>query len=60
MVVCVLVDAGLLLVFLLGLDENWFVEAQTPLAIGTSLDDPVHHLGFGSSLTLPPRLDALI
>ena len=60
MVVCVLVDAELLLVFLLGLDEQWFVEAQTPLAIGTSVDDLVHDLGLGSSLTLLPRLDALM
>ena len=62
MVVCVLVDAELLLVFLLGLDEQWSVEAQTPLAIGTSVDDLAHDhdLGLGSSLTLRPRLDALM
>ena len=50
LVVCTLVDAELLLVLFLGLDEHGFVEAQLPLATAIAIDGMVHHLALGSAL----------
>ena len=49
LVVCILVDAELLLV-LLGLDEHGFVEAQLPLATVIAIDDVVDHLALRDAL----------
>ena len=58
-VVCILVDAELLLVLFLGLDEHGFVEAQLPLATAIAIDDMVDHLALGSSLARLFRLNLL-
>ena len=58
-VVCILVDAELLLVLSLRLDEHGLVEAQLPLAIGIATGDLVDHLALGSALAHLFRLDLL-
>ena len=59
LVVCILVDAELLLVLFLGLDEHGLVEAQLPLATAIAIDDLVDHLALGSALAQRFRLDLL-
>ena len=56
-VVCILVDAELLLVLLLGLDEHGFVEAQLPLATVIAIDDVVDHLALRDALARRFRLN---
>lgn len=59
LVVCILVDAELLLVLLLGLDEHGFVEAQLPLATVIAIDDVVDHLALRDALARPFRINVL-
>ena len=59
LVVCILVDAELLLVLLLGLDEHGFVEAQLPLATVIAIDDAVDHLALRDALARRFRLNVL-
>ena len=59
LVVCILVDAELLLVLLLGLDEHGYVEAQLPLATVIAIDDVVDHLALRDALARPFRINVL-